>query len=252
MKLISTKIKNIVLTFIIIGVFSPSISSASFHETSSGDLLTEILIAVFASATIQTSIPQGSCLPSIRLTGGSGNGRVNYSLRDDRGIEPNSLITYSSALSGRIVRCGTAERCEFIGNGSTTVRINDLVYNGQVEWGDCRAESSGGEPGEENGIISNLRHGLDVLRGIFPGKLSSERGVINTIGAIIRWTLGIAGAIFVLMIVYGGFQYLIVGSNEKNVDKAKTTITYAVIGMVIIAGAWLIADFVISVLLRGA
>lgn len=260
MKPTPMNIKKTIVVFVMLSVvFIPSIAKAELFE----DIINSIMIDIFVNANLKDLIPYDSskppfsCLRSIHIRGeaineDSGDKTIEHDAEDQRGLNPESALFNSTGVSNKIIRCGNTELCESVGHGSVRSRETaDATYDADVEWGECRAEAVNGGL-EEEGIISNLRHGLDVLRGIFPGRLSSERGIINTIGAVIRWTLGIAGAIFILMIVYGGFQYLIVGSNEKNVDKAKTTLTYAVIGMVIIAGAWLIADFVISMLLRGA
>lgn len=245
------KIKKYILVIILLaGVFLPPVAKA--------DWTTDMLQILLGS----TLIPSGACVISID---GLMHG-IDGSATDKRGITPEILginpgnILRSLGIQQQITlkRCENTdtqkEICDFTGSG----RLSDLDdpdtdinegYDLSITWGECVPENglAGGE-----GVIGNLRQGLNDLRGIFPSRLQSERGIVNTIGAIIRWVLGIAGAIFVAMIVYGGIQYLTVGTSEKNVEKAKTTITYAVIGMVIIAGAWLIADFVISALIRGA
>lgn len=197
---------------------------------------------VFKAIALEEMIPNNSCIRSVdgNIEGSSQRGE------DERGLMPGGL---TDLLTGDHNRCSSDQICRTTGSGQIDGNIdNETRYDLSVEWGTCTSADSGGS----GGVIGNLRQGLNDLRGIFPSRLQSERGIVNTIGALIRWVLGIAGSIFVAMVVYGGIQYLIVGTNEKNVEKAKTTITYAVIGIVIIAGAWLIADFVISALIRGA
>jgi hypothetical protein len=46
-------------------------------------------------------------------------------------------------------------------------------------------------------------------------------------------------AVFV-MLLYGGFKYLTAGGDPKAMDSGKNTITYALIGLVLMFGAWFI------------
>jgi cytochrome bd-type quinol oxidase subunit 2 len=78
----------------------------------------------------------------------------------------------------------------------------------------------------------------------FPG-----RGTLNiTIQNILNLVFGLAGAIFVIMIIVGGLQYLTSAGNEEAAGKAKKLMTYAVIGIVIIAAAWAIADVILGLI----
>ena len=54
---------------------------------------------------------------------------------------------------------------------------------------------------------------------------------------------GIFGDYFLGLIIYGGFLWMTAGGNEENVGKAKKTIYYAVIGMLIIFAAYSITYF---------
>lgn len=69
---------------------------------------------------------------------------------------------------------------------------------------------------------------------------------------VINYILLFLGLIAVIMILWGGFQWLTAGGNEEKVDKAKKILTAAIIGLVIVLFAYAIANFVISVLLNAA
>jgi TRAP-type C4-dicarboxylate transport system permease small subunit len=60
---------------------------------------------------------------------------------------------------------------------------------------------------------------------------------------IISWIVGIVS---VVMIIWGGFQYITSGGNDTKVTSAKNTILYAIIGLVIVALAQIIVKFVIG------
>lgn len=65
-----------------------------------------------------------------------------------------------------------------------------------------------------------------------------------TIVNIIAWVLGIVALIAVVMIIIGGFMWLTSGGNEEKIEKAKKTISSAVIGLIIVILAWAIVIFV--------
>lgn len=50
----------------------------------------------------------------------------------------------------------------------------------------------------------------------------------------------LAGAVLFIMLVVGGFKYLLGGGDQKKLESAKGTITNAVIGLVVIAVAYII------------
>lgn len=56
----------------------------------------------------------------------------------------------------------------------------------------------------------------------------------------------IVGAASVIMIIYGGFRYIISGGQSDRVGAAKNSLIYAIIGLVIVALAQLIIHFVLN------
>jgi len=68
----------------------------------------------------------------------------------------------------------------------------------------------------------------------------------DVLGKVIQAFLGLVGAIFLILIVYGGYNWMIARGDESRVDKAKDTITRAIIGLVITVGAYAITYFILS------
>jgi hypothetical protein len=56
----------------------------------------------------------------------------------------------------------------------------------------------------------------------------------------------IVGVVSVIMIIYGGFRYITSGGDSNSVTSAKNTILYAIIGLVIVALAQVIVNFVLD------
>jgi hypothetical protein len=67
--------------------------------------------------------------------------------------------------------------------------------------------------------------------------------VITTIVNIFSLIVGIVS---VIMIIFGGFKYITSGGDSGKVSEAKNTIIYAVIGLVVVAFAQFIVQFVLD------
>jgi len=59
-------------------------------------------------------------------------------------------------------------------------------------------------------------------------------------GNVVFILLGFAGIILFITLVMGGFKYITAGSDQKAAGSARQTITYAVLGFVLVAMALLI------------
>jgi hypothetical protein len=62
--------------------------------------------------------------------------------------------------------------------------------------------------------------------------------------AIINVMLGIAAAIAVIILIIGGLRYLISNGDSGQIEKAKHTIQYAIIGLIVIIFAFVIYNTV--------
>jgi hypothetical protein len=62
---------------------------------------------------------------------------------------------------------------------------------------------------------------------------------VNIISAIV-------GVVAVIMIIVGGFKYITSGGDQQKIASAKSTLLYAIIGLVIVALAQVIVHFVIG------
>jgi heme/copper-type cytochrome/quinol oxidase subunit 2 len=80
---------------------------------------------------------------------------------------------------------------------------------------------------------------------------ASGIGVTSVAGitsAIITTVLGLLGIIFVVLLIFAGFQWMTAEGNEEKVEKSKATITRAIIGLAIIIAAYAITYFVFNAL----
>lgn len=76
---------------------------------------------------------------------------------------------------------------------------------------------------------------------------SSGAGNINgIIKTVINIFSIIVGVVAVIMIIIGGLRYITSGGDSNNVSGAKNTIIYAIIGLVVVALAQFIVQFVLN------
>lgn len=75
---------------------------------------------------------------------------------------------------------------------------------------------------------------------------SSNTSVGDIIKSIVNILLFIIGAVSVIMIVIGGFKYVVSNGDSSQVKSAKDTIFYAIIGLVVAILAYAIVNWVIS------
>lgn len=68
----------------------------------------------------------------------------------------------------------------------------------------------------------------------------------QTAAQIINVALGFLGIIAVVIVLLGGFKYMIAGGNEDKTAEARKLIVSGIIGLAIILSAWAITSFVIS------
>jgi hypothetical protein len=66
--------------------------------------------------------------------------------------------------------------------------------------------------------------------------------------SVIKLILGISGAVMLLMVIYGGFIWLASGGNSGMVDKGKKVLIGAVVGLIIVFGAYTSMQFLVAAL----
>lgn len=72
---------------------------------------------------------------------------------------------------------------------------------------------------------------------------NQDLSIGKIIGNITTWVLGFSAAVAVLFLIVGGLQYITASGNEKRAEAAKSTILYAVIGLVVILLAYVVVGF---------
>lgn len=75
--------------------------------------------------------------------------------------------------------------------------------------------------------------------------------VRTTAAQVIRAFMSLLGVIAVVIILAGGFMWMIAGGDETKTKKARQLIISGVIGLVIILSAYAIASFIIGAITEG-
>lgn len=83
-----------------------------------------------------------------------------------------------------------------------------------------------------------------TIQGCTEGDVATIKGLECAFGNFISVILALAGIILFVMLVVGGFRYLVSGGDPKAVEAAKATLTHAILGLVILVLAFLILVFI--------
>lgn len=71
----------------------------------------------------------------------------------------------------------------------------------------------------------------------------SVEGVVRTVINLLSYAVGVVS---VIMIIIGGFKYIMAAGDSNQIQSAKNTILFAIVGLVIVAIAQVIVQFVIN------
>lgn len=81
---------------------------------------------------------------------------------------------------------------------------------------------------------------------------AGSNNLMGTINTIISVVLGVLGILAVAYIIYGGFMFTTAAGDPAKTKKARETIMYGVIGLVVALLAFAIVNFVLSSVFSGS
>ncbi len=79
--------------------------------------------------------------------------------------------------------------------------------------------------------------------------VAGENSISGIVGAVISGALALIGMIFLALMLYAGYHWMTARGEEEKVEKAKDTITRAIIGLIIVVGAYAIWIFILNQLI---
>lgn len=80
---------------------------------------------------------------------------------------------------------------------------------------------------------------------------NGDSDLVGKVTGILNAVIAVLGIVAVIVIIMGGIGYMTSSGDAGKVKKAKDTILYGVIGLVVVALAFAIVNFVISNILSG-
>jgi hypothetical protein len=143
------------------------------------------------------------------------------------------VISIISLTSFNLASAQTAEQASLSPDGSSS---GGATGNGTAPDGSSAGSASGGTPSDASSP--------QTVGFINPSRFNS---ITDLIAGIINSLLGVLGAITVVILVSSGFKYM-TSSNPGEVGQALDGIKNAVVGLMIIMGAFLITQYVITAL----
>lgn len=69
--------------------------------------------------------------------------------------------------------------------------------------------------------------------------------LVNVINVLLVW----AGVVAILFVIFGGFRYMVSMGNAESIDKARQTVLYAILGLIIVFLSYLIVRYLMNDLL---
>ena len=104
--------------------------------------------------------------------------------------------------------------------------------------------------GEDSGVCTGIGYAAGDDGGCGEDGEGDE-AVQNIIATIVDIFSIVVGAVSVIMIIVGGLRYITSSGDSGNVQAAKNTILYAIVGLVIVAFAQTIVKFVVGRISEG-
>lgn len=82
--------------------------------------------------------------------------------------------------------------------------------------------------------------------GTVEGPYQADSVLSDIIGIVIGVGLGLIGVVFLILMIYAGYNWMTAQGEEEKVTKAKETIIRAIIGLIIVIGSYAVWRFVFS------
>lgn len=94
-------------------------------------------------------------------------------------------------------------------------------------------------------VSAQVSKGIDTATtSEMKGKsINGDNGLIKTVVNVLLWAVGILS---VIMIIFSGFRYITSAGDAAKTKSAQSTLTYAVVGLIVAVFAWAIVNIVLD------
>ena len=93
---------------------------------------------------------------------------------------------------------------------------------------------------------------INTTTGVMEVGENNQKNLLQNVTSIINGVIGVLGIVCVVVMIIGGVNYMTSTGESAKVKKAKDTILYGLIGLVVCVLAFAIVNFVISNIIGGA
>ena len=97
-----------------------------------------------------------------------------------------------------------------------------------------------------SGASSQICQGISQTTGTGGGTCKNDGRLTNVVRVIVNLLSVIIGIVAVIMVMVAGFKYITAGGDSSSISSAKTTLVYAIVGLVIVALSQAIVRFVLN------
>ena len=137
---------------------------------------------------------------------------------------------------------------KFIKNLIASLALSSLLVAPALVLAPAVASAQAQSPSIQTGLCSGSNLTASDPTNCDPQASAGE--ATSTVNTIITTVINIfslvVGVVSVIMIIIGGLKYITSGGDSGNVSGAKNTILYAIVGLVVVALAQIIVQFVLG------
>lgn len=102
----------------------------------------------------------------------------------------------------------------------------------------------------QEGSSSTMLGRLENVGGGGGYVIDGTASISTVVGSVINVALSFLGIIFIILIIYSGYNWMTANGNEEQVKKSTKTITRAIIGLIITLSSWAIWFFIFENLIK--
>ena len=147
-------------------------------------------------------------------------------------------FTDSQQYPDRNPKCWTQSECSTWSGMNGTTRVTATWQKGDMPY-DCQKAKTSQEP-MKYCYANDVPYTLNVAIG----SVTKIQNLPTYINVIYTWLLPAASLIAVVMMMLGGLQYVMSRGKSKYIEKAKTRITNAITGLVLLLSAFVILNLI--------
>lgn len=93
-------------------------------------------------------------------------------------------------------------------------------------------------------IATDQLKDVGAVKGPYSG--ADQFALSDVIGVVIQAALSLIGVVFLILMLYAGYNWMTARGEEDKVTKAKETLMRAIIGIIIVIGSYAIWAFIFS------